>query len=227
MQKLVLFDIDGTLLKNVSGRGAFHFSAAIKKVCGLDAQIDGKTISGMTDQQILRLMLARAEIETNHANELLPKLIQEPEKVYLAEFQPQYIEILPGVLPLLQNLKKRGARLGLLTGNLEPIARIKMRSLGIDDFFSVGGFGSDPHTDRSDLVKSALLKAGFQNDKGGVYLVGDTPIDIRAGLKAGLKHCIGVATLHYSEEELLEAGAEFTIKNLAEKDKIMTALGLA
>jgi phosphoglycolate phosphatase-like HAD superfamily hydrolase len=117
-------------------------------------------------------------------------------KRYFAAIQPKLnVKIFPGVPELLFKLDSEKAIVGLVTGNLEPIARAKMQIAGLNNYFVVGGFGSDA-IDRTELVKKAIKQAkekyNFDSPEE-VYLVGDTPLDVSAALKGGAKP-IGVET---------------------------------
>ena len=133
------------------------------------------------------------------------------------------ITVLDGVPELLEELKRNNVLIGLLTGNLEHIARAKLTRVGLNDYFKLGGFGSDD-IDRANLVKIAISRAKEKfNFNGSVFLVGDAPKDMEAGKQAGVKN-IGVATGKYSMEQLKAAGANFTIPNLENKEEFLEIL---
>jgi phosphoglycolate phosphatase-like HAD superfamily hydrolase len=106
--------------------------------------------------------------------------------------------------------------LGLATGNVESGARIKLDRGGLNPYFPFGGFGSDSE-DRAELVRQAAHKAtahhGEPVSASDVFVIGDTPLDIDAGIRAGFK-TVGVGTGSYSVEELLDSGATFAIPDL-------------
>ena len=129
--------------------------------------------------------------------------------------------VLGGVPELLEELKENNILIGLVTGNLEPIARAKMKKVNLNDYFKLGGFGSDD-INRANLVRLAIKRAEdlgfiFENN---VFLVGDALRDVKAGREAGVK-IIGVATGRYSREELLVAGADFATQDLKNKEEIL------
>lgn len=128
--------------------------------------------------------------------------------------------VLDGVRELLNELDKHNVLMGLVTGNLEPIGRDKLRKVSLSQYFKVGGFGSDDIC-RSNLVKLAIKKAkeNFSFD-GDVFLFGDTPEDIEAGKKAGVK-TVGVATGIYSKEQLENSDADFVLENSKDINKIL------
>lgn len=129
--------------------------------------------------------------------------------------------MLPGIVSLLDHLvAHRGAVLGLATGNIEMGGRVKLERGDLNRYFDFGGFGSDAE-DRTELVRKAAVRAADKNGGGlrpdYTFVIGDTPLDIDAGKRAGFK-TVGVATGTYTVEQLLEAGATFAVSDL-EKDR--------
>jgi phosphoglycolate phosphatase-like HAD superfamily hydrolase len=130
---------------------------------------------------------------------------------------PTY-RVLPGIVSLLDEMRLRAdVALGLATGNVEPGARIKLGRADLNRYFEFGGFGSDSE-DRTELVRRAAEKAanktGGPIDASNIFVIGDTPLDMDAGNRAGFK-TVGVATGSYSVEQLLDAGATFAVTDLA------------
>ncbi len=219
--KLVLFDVDGTLIKRGSKGHRMAFSEAFRKVYGVDTNIDIIKHSGMTDQQIVIEVLKRNGLDEKE----IKKKIKECMKVMVDSFNKviykDEIIVLDGVKELLEGLEKRKVLMGLVTGNLEPIARGKMKKVGLNKYFKIGGFGSDD-INRTNLVKIAIKRAenfDFEFNKN-VFLVGDTPRDVLAGKETGVK-TIGVATGAYSTKELNDAEADFVLENLKDKKKFL------
>jgi phosphoglycolate phosphatase len=124
--------------------------------------------------------------------------------------------VMPGVEALLDRLLDQGLLLGLVTGNIEAAAHIKLSRAGFNRFFSFGGYGSDS-ADRAEVTRAALgrgeLVSGGILTEGACIAVGDTPRDVKAGHAAGIE-VVGVATGRYSVEELREAGADWTLKTV-------------
>ncbi|MBI4146531.1 HAD hydrolase-like protein [Candidatus Woesearchaeota archaeon] len=219
MNKLVLFDIDGTLVTGATAHKE-AFTAAFKAVYGIDAIIDTISPAGKTDQQIIREVLVHRGLADS---EITPK-IQECMKAMVNAYknlESQYqLATLPGVPELLSAMTKRGAILGLVTGNLEPIARKKMQNVGLDKYFPIGGFGSD-HENRAELVKLAVSQASKKGFIGkDIYLFGDTPYDIAAG-KAANAITIGVATGSSTTAQLIAAGANHVVQTLTRTNEIL------
>lgn len=195
--------------------------AAIEKTYGMKVDIDVINRHGMTDPLIIIEVLKKHGLDENA---ILPKL-DECEKT-LAEIFSENDEfgVFPGVEESLNQLEKRGVLLGLVTGNLEQIARLGLEKAGLSRYFRLGGFGSDNSGNRTELVKLAIKRArenfGFNNG-GAVFLFGDTPRDIKAGKEATGVKTVGVATGIYSMEELKEAGADFVLENLKDAGRVL------
>ena len=222
MNKLILFDIDRTLIKGSEVKDTIAFPEAFKKVYGVDTTIEIINHHGMTDQQIIIEVLKK-----NGINEQEIKFkIEECMKVMVDSFNGfignENIVSLEGVQELLEELNKNGFLMGLVTGNLEAIARGKIKKAGINHYFKVGGFGNDD-INRTNLVKLAIKRAKENflfKSNNDVFLIGDAPQDMKAGKEAGIK-TIGVTTGIYSKEQLKDAGADFIVLNLKEKDEIL------
>jgi phosphoglycolate phosphatase-like HAD superfamily hydrolase len=126
--------------------------------------------------------------------------------------------VLPGVTELLPRLIDEGYLLGLVTGNVEAAAHIKLHRGRLNRFFSFGGYGSDSD-DRGEITRIALKRAtlvyGDDVSAGRAIVVGDTPRDVEGAHAAGIE-CVGVATGHYTVEQLREAGADAAIGSLEE-----------
>lgn len=218
--KLALFDIDGTLMKGSKLKDEIALPQAIEKTYGLKVDIDVINRHGMTDPLIIIEVLKKHGLDESA---ILPKL-EECEKtlagIFAENIKNDELGVFPGVDESLGQLESHGVLLGLVTGNLEPIARLEMERIGLNRYFRLGGFGSDSGN-RTELVRLAIKRAkesfGFYGD---VFLFGDTPKDIKAGLEAKV-NTVGVATEIYSMEELKEAGADFVLENLRNPAKVL------
>ncbi len=223
MAKLFLFDIDGTLVQS-SPHTAFIDS--IKKLHGITIEDNHASYSGLTDKIILELMLEAQGWDSSKIKLHLPALLEEFERAHDGLFKKGSIRLLPGVKKLLVALQKRNASVGLITGNLESRAKKKLQDAGVWHYFKFGGYGSDPHDKRSDLVLIAVKKADFDIKDPNIYVVGDTPRDIEAAADAGVKNKIGVATGTSSIRELQAAGADVVFEDFADTSKVLRAFGL-
>jgi phosphoglycolate phosphatase-like HAD superfamily hydrolase len=229
MKKLVLFDIDGTLLwTDGAGRDAIH--QALLRETGTAGPIQGFRFDGKTDPQIVHELLAAAghpsagnpshvQAVCDHYATLLDAELQRPERK---------IRVLPGVRSLLMALDRRvDAVLGLLTGNLAAGAALKLRRAGIDSaMFPVGAFGSDA-MNRSALPTIAVARAakvmGGAPTGHDVVIIGDTPADVTCGKSIGAR-AIGVGTGFYSTEDLLAAGAFAVFEDFGETEQVISAI---
>lgn len=221
IMKLILFDIDGTLIGGKHGHPK-SYSDAIKAIHGIDIEIDWKGVQGMTDQQILTKYLVVNNIPENIISKNMVSYMKEMEKSFNASIGNSTIHPLDGVEKLLIELKSKGALLGLVTGNIVSIARAKLEKLNLWGYFNVGGFGSDDIS-RARLVKLAIQRAekkfNFVFDKN-VILFGDAPQDMKAGIDADI-YTIGVTTGVYSKEDLNKVGAKVVVDSLKNTKEIV------
>ncbi|MEI7632166.1 MAG: HAD family hydrolase [bacterium] len=222
MKKLLLFDIDGTLL---TGAGVERFKRSINNLHNLEIKSD-RDFNGYTDFLILAALLEDEGWDKKQIEEAMPELMRELDRVHAETFHAENITLLPGVTDLLVTLKSKNITLGLITGNLRTVAERKLKALGIWDYFTEGGFGSDPHTVRADLVRLAVKQAGFKNDLDNVFVIGDTPRDIQAATEAGIKNSVGVANGFRDIKELSDAGAKFVFEDLVNTDAVLRNLQL-
>ena len=226
--RLVLFDIDGTLL-NSSGAGRAAMQKALKEVFGSPGnpryRYDGKT-----DKQIVRDTM-RLE---GHSDEHIDAQMDQLLDLYLSGLRAGVdsgefdVRALPGVMEILDALEARDdVILGLLTGNVEPGARTKLAAAGIDpDRFRVNAFGSD-HEHRPELPAIAQRRAsenlGLDIAGDRLVVIGDTPADIECGRSLGAKS-IGVASGHYTVEDLLAHNPYAVFKSLAPTQEVLETI---
>ena len=217
--KLVLFDIDGTiLLTDGAGKRAIH--RALVEVFGGTGP-DDHLFGGKTDPQIVRELMRLDGHGDSHIDEHMRTLL-DLYVTYLEEelrAHPAGITIMPGIRELLDALDARDdIVLGLLTGNLEAGARAKLTAAAIDpDLFRVGAYGSD-HELRGELPAVAQRRArdelGVHVTGQDVVVIGDTPADLTCGLAIGAR-AIGVATGHYSVDDLRQHEAAAIFQDLS------------
>ena len=224
MNYLASFDIDNTLVQSSAGH-VESLILAIKDTYGLATSINVINHHGMTDQEIIIRILEKYDADDKIVRSKLKKCIDQMQLQYAQIVQSENIVILEGVFNLLTKLDQKGFLLGLVTGNLEKIARAKLKKIGINDFFKFGGFGSD-HISRTELVKIAIRRAGNQfdlDDNNQIFHFGDAPQDMRAAREAGVTP-IGVTTGIFSADELESAGAYQVVPNLKNTDAILQIL---
>ncbi len=222
---LALFDIDGTLV-----RGArCHYQAFVKavdKFYGMKEDISGINYAGKTDPQILKEVLELGGFEEEIIEKNFQNCLTYMTKYYLTNVHQENVIALAGVKNLLDLLEKEKVFLGLSTGNLEPIAYAKLKRAGLNEYFSFGGFGSD-HAERPLLVKKAIEIAKVRYNYAGdrIYVIGDTPLDVEAGRKAGAR-TIAVATGRYSTSELQKTKVDFIMDDLTDHESFIKNIGL-
>lgn len=217
MIRAVLFDIDGTLLVT-GGAGAVAWQRAFRELHGIDANIEEHTHAGMTDPEIaeivFREVIGRDGTDAERAEAIGGYLSHLADAVS----ESDGYRVMPGIEGLLPRLIEQGILLGIVTGNIEAAAHIKLARAGLNRFFAFGGYGSDSR-DRTELTKRALergeLVSGATLADGACIAVGDTPRDVIAGHGAGIK-VVGVATGSYKIEQLSEAGADHAIATVAD-----------
>ena len=214
----VLFDIDGTLI-NSGGAGAVSWREAFQELYGVPADIGRFTDAGMTDPDVGRLTFAAVVGHEPTPEELARVLLVRQRHLPHAVAESEGYRVLPGVRELLDQLHEDGCLLGLTTGGTEAAAHIKLARGDLNHYFSFGGYGSDS-PDRTELTRRAIEWAGTvlgrAVDPGRVMVVGDTPLDIEAAHGAGAIG-VGVATGHYSVDELRAAGADHVVATLEEE----------
>lgn len=218
---VLLFDIDGTLV-HTGGAGTQALREALKSGFGIAEPAETVAIHGRTDRGITRDLFRHHGID-DHAEHWqrfrteylrhLPELLrQKPGSV------------LPGITSLLNRLRdRRDVLLGLLTGNTREGATIKLRHYALDRYFAFGGFG-DEHHERDDVAREALL-AVRERLNGGVdlsrvWVIGDTPADVRCARAIGAK-ALAVATGHHSRDELAAAQPDHVESDLGETDRVL------
>ena len=227
MDKLILWDIDGTLIYSGGVAGA-AMRAAMEQVYGRATAAERQAYAGKTDQQIIRETFA----DRAHA-ELLP-LLEPFTAAYLQELDARRDEflahgrILDGVVAALDRLAALPVAQALLTGNLLPIARFKLDLLGLSSYFDfdAGAFGSDHHI-RANLVPIAAGRAARRYGRPfagqDVVVIGDTPNDIDCGRAAGAR-TVAVATGPFGEDALRAHGADVVLASLADTEAVVAAV---
>jgi phosphoglycolate phosphatase-like HAD superfamily hydrolase len=210
---LCLFDIDGTLLLNASAAHAEAVRVALREVHGV-ADLAAVRVSpaGKTDGQIAREICLLSGISAERVDARADDFRVACVAAF-ARLCPDDLSahVAPGAVEVLEALAARdGVRLSLLTGNLEPIARLKLARAGLGRYFEPGqgGFGSD-HEDRTELPAIARRRAGG-HPRADTVVIGDTPLDIACARADGIR-CVAVATGPFGAAEL--AGADAVVES--------------
>ena len=236
MCKLILFDIDGTLVLT-GGAGIRAMNRACEELAGHPHALEGIPVAGRTDRIIL------ADVATRAGHTLDDGLLDRLRERYITNLReeierpgrPQSFEslrarggvkaVMPGIRELLDILEGRDdVFLALLTGNFEAGARIKLEHFDLWRYFRCGAFGDDA-ADRNALVPFALERArqcGLPEPLAPehILVVGDTPHDVACARVAGATP-VGVATGGFSVDQLRESGADIVFENLADADEFL------
>jgi phosphoglycolate phosphatase-like HAD superfamily hydrolase len=225
--RLLLFDIDGTLLLT-GGAGKRAMERAFLDLFGVTDALAGVSMAGRTDRWLAELALTRHGLESSREH------LEAFRSRYLRELHTSIHEpgrghrgLLPGVEALLDRLAVRDAwHLALLTGNYRDGARIKLSHFGVWDRFAWGAFGDD-HAERGALARAAVDAAPSQGvtlaDARHAVVVGDTPFDI-ACARAASASVIAVATGHHTREELAACEPDLLLDDLTDIDAIESFL---
>ncbi|TPW16840.1 MAG: hypothetical protein FD129_605 [bacterium] len=225
--KLLLFDIDGTIL--TGGAGSRSLGIAFREVFNLDADqlalaLKQVAFNGRTDPAIIIDVAREAGIPNTAFESNLERLYE----TYLRHLDVLSLEpgprLCPGVAPLLERLESMdGIGLGLLTGNIEPGARIKLRAFDLNRYFPAGGFGSDS-PDRAIIAATARQRfevlLGHAIDPNKVLVIGDTVHDIACGRVNGFR-TLGVGTGRVPLGAMSEVGADLVRADLADSDEVI------
>ena len=223
-RRLLLFDIDGTLITS-GGAGEAALKDAMRSRFAVEEDLAGVILAGATDARIARELLEKHGIAVSSEN--VAALLD----TYLGHLSDRIGrhdgKLLPGIVPLLNVLSHReDAVLALLTGNVSRGAEIKLTHYGVWDFFEFGAFADDHH-DRNELGKFARARAlerhGEEFPPSRIYVIGDTPKDIECGRAIGA--CtVAIATGHYSAAELKEHSPDFLFEDLSDTDRVVSHL---
>jgi phosphoglycolate phosphatase len=227
MQKLVLFDIDGTLV--LTGRaGVRGMNRALHEVLGVRDGLDGIPVAGRTDWAILDEAVRRCGRTLDAA------LLDELRALYVQRLAEEIQhrgegrkEVLPGIRPLLDELSaRRDVAIGLITGNFIKGAEVKLGHFDLWRYFRFGGFGDDA-ADRNLLVPVAVDRARTHGVPAlpmrDVVVIGDTPADVACAQAVGAT-AVAVATGGSSVEELRATGADYVFGDLDAYGVLLAAL---
>jgi len=185
----VLFDIDGTLIR---GAGPHHREAlveAIRRTAHVDTTTEGVPVAGMLDRDILTTMMLRAGMSRSEIRRVLPEVVKRAQSIYVRRVPDLTRKVCPGVRGLLRCLSRRGAVIGLVTGNLSRIGWRKMEHAGLRHYFRFGAF-AEMARDRAGLVRIAIRRARKERWIGrdsNITLIGDHPNDVLAAQANGIR----------------------------------------
>jgi phosphoglycolate phosphatase len=215
--RAVLFDIDGTLLVT-GGAGGVAWQRGFEELYEVEANVAEHTDAGMTDPEIAAIVFREVIGREGSAEERARAIGCYLKHLPDAVAESGGYRVMPGVEELLDRLIDAGVLLGLVTGNIEAAAHIKLARGRLNRFFSFGGYGSDS-ADRTEVTKAALsrgeLVSGGTLADAACISVGDTPRDVKAGHGAGIK-VVGVATGSYSVDQLEQAEADWALADVTD-----------
>lgn len=200
---LVLFDIDGTLLRRAGPHHREALVLAVRRTTGLETTTENVPVQGMLDRDIVMEMLRNAGASQAFTRRHMPGIIAHAQWVYSRTCPDLRSKVCPGARMLLHRLSHRGIVTGLVTGNLTRIGWKKMERAGLRPYLRFGAF-AELARDRAGLVRIAVREAkrqGWINAKSPIALIGDHPNDIRAA-RANRVRSIAVATGVVGAEEL-------------------------
>jgi len=216
--RILLFDIDGTLVSS-GGAGAVAWKRAFEELHGIPADIGDYTEAGMTDPDVGATTFEAVLHRRPTAHELAQLIQRRLEYLPEAVAESPGYRVLPGVPERLRQLSRDGHLLGLITGNGEGAAHIKLQRGDLNRWFTFGAYAG-AGLERSGIVREAVERGeamlGQDVPHEEIYVMGDTPLDIDAAHAVGCT-AIGVATGHYDRSALRDAGADHVLETLEEE----------
>jgi phosphoglycolate phosphatase len=224
-KRLLLFDIDGTLIHS-AGAGVESLKLTLAERFGITDDLHDIEIAGMTDSGIVFAILQKHKIPAT--NENIAAFLDTYVHFLSLELPRRTGRLLPGVLQLLEKLKSRPHLvLALLTGNISRGAKLKLEHYGVWHFFEFGAFADD-HRDRNELGQFARVRAqekhGHEFDASQIDVIGDTPRDIACGKAFGAR-TIAIATGSWPREKLSAHKPDFLFDDLSNVDEVIEKLG--
>lgn len=220
----ILFDIDGTLIDS-GGAGTESMNLAFKEMFSVDNAFRQVAMAGKTDLQII------GECMRLHGIDISNGTVGEFFRLYAGHLKTRMVNgrghVKRGIREALEAFTgNNNYVVGLLTGNIEEGARIKLDHFGLSSYFTVGAFGGDAE-DRNNLLPIALgkLQSRFSLNLGfdDCVVIGDTPRDVHCARPYGAMS-IGVATGPYSSEALSEAGADAIFEDLSDTGRLISVI---
>jgi phosphoglycolate phosphatase len=213
---LVLFDIDGTLIRRAGPHHRQALVDAVRHVTGLETTTDHIPVHGMLDPDILARMMLDADATPSRVRRAMPAIIEKAQALYVRRCPDLSEKICPGARVLLARLQRRGIPLALVTGNLTRIGWRKMERCGLKSYFRFGAF-AEMARDRAGLARIAIRHArrqGWIGKQAAITLIGDAPSDIlaaRANRARSLAVRTGISTL----EELQLHDPDLLVEDLS------------
>jgi phosphoglycolate phosphatase len=227
--KLILFDIDGTILRFKDSLSRKVFSDIIEKILGASLPEDKlPSFAGMTDLKIIMDTADLMGISRKEFEELLPFFWDEMIQTFGPLCNYENLYLLPGITDLIMYFDQNpDYQLGLLTGNVKECAYLKLKPFALDSYFPFGAFG-DEHYNRNVLPEIALLRANayIGNDiffPDNSIIIGDSPKDIECAKINGIKS-LNVATGNFTKLELEDLGSDFCFEDFSKTDEVINKI---
>ncbi|MFN3560446.1 MAG: HAD family hydrolase [Chloroherpetonaceae bacterium] len=225
-KKLVLFDIDGTLVR-VRGISRQSLIDALREVFGTEGSAATHNFAGKLDSVIIKEVMRAAGLNDSD----IQKGFEEAKRRYIRNFkehaQREHIEVMAGIYELVEKLaREESVVLALLTGNFEESGRHKLALPELNDYFAFGAFADDANT-RNALpavaVQRAFERTGIRFTGKDVVIIGDTEHDVNCAKILNSK-CIAVATGHYTVSQLQAFNPDYTFENFANVEAAFEAI---
>jgi phosphoglycolate phosphatase-like HAD superfamily hydrolase len=200
---LVLFDIDGTLIRRAGPHHREALVEAIRRTAHVETTTEGVPVAGMLDRDILTSMMLTAGMSRAAIQRIMPEVVARAQSIYVRRVPDISKKVCPGVRNLLRRLTARGVVIGLVTGNLSRIGWRKMERAGLRPYFRFGAF-AELARDRAGLVRVAIRRARRErwiSRDSAITLIGDHPNDVLAARANGIRS-VGVGTGIVPLEEL-------------------------
>ncbi len=218
MPDLILFDIDGTLVRRTGPHHRQALVDAVRQIAGVETTTEGIPVHGMLDPDILTLMMRAAGLEPAAIEAIMPRIVEAAQEIYRRSVPDLRDKQCPGVEPLLDCLQDRGTVLALVTGNLTSIGWRKLERAGLARYFRFGAFGEMAAT-RGGLARLAIERARRErlihagDGESRIALIGDATQDVLAARENGIRS-IAVRTGITPAEELEASAPDLLIDDL-------------
>lgn len=225
---LILFDIDGTLLRAGDAHHGAAFTHAFEQVYGKPVTLEGVPLGGMLDAQIARILFEWHELDRDEADARLQEMMEAMGNRYVEAIAEHSLRerLLPGVTEAVIACNAEGWTTGALTGNARLVGEAKIKGAGLDHLLRFGAYG-DSAVERGHLVDEALAAAenatGFRFAPSATVLVGDTPNDISAARAGGAK-VVAVATGRFDVDALSNHDPDAVLEDLSDTKAFIDAV---
>jgi phosphoglycolate phosphatase len=214
---LILFDIDGTLVRRAGPHHRQALVDAVRQVTGFETTTEGIPVHGMLDPDILAQMMRAAGLDDARISAQMAAIIEAAQDIYETGVPNLRDKVCPGVIPLLDHMRARGITLALVTGNLTRIGWRKLERAGLHHYFRFGAFGEMAPT-RGGLARLAIEQARREGMiDGNISLIGDAPQDVFAARENGIR-AIAVRTGITPPEDLEASAPDLLLDDLTQLD---------